>query len=142
MRDLPVHGFSGPQLVVEEVIVLVDQQEVPVDEVQDEILFQPLLKDEPCYLRVWKFGCFLEDQDLPQDFFLKLLPKSTLWFQVHDLVRLNFCQNNEDFTVHLNPELLALLSWPWMVLFPACRMYLMITGLILILLLLPVFTNS
>ena len=81
----------------EEVIVLVDQQEVPVDEVQDEILFQPLLNDEPCYLRVWKFGCFLEDQDLPQDFFLKLLPKSTLWFQVvlHDLVRLNFGQNNE-----------------------------------------------
>ena len=58
-RDLPVHGFSQlavAQLVVEEVIVLVDQQEVPVDEVQDEILFQPLLKDEPCYLRVWKFG--------------------------------------------------------------------------------------
>ena len=104
MRDLPVHGFSGPQLVVEEVIVLVDQQEVPVDEVQDEILFQPLLKDEPCYLRVWKFGCFLEDQDLPQDFFLKLLPKSTLWFQVHDLVRLNFGQNNEGLYCSSEPR--------------------------------------
>ena len=91
-RDLPVHGISGPQVrnvllsvpqlavaqpVVEEVNNLVDRQEVPVDAVQDEILLQPLLKDGPCYLRVLKFGCFLEDQDLPQDFFLKLLPKST-----------------------------------------------------------------
>jgi hypothetical protein len=62
-RDLPVHGISGPQVrnvllsvpqlavaqpVVEEVNDLVDQQEVPVDAVQDEILLQPLLKDGPC----------------------------------------------------------------------------------------------